>query len=55
MLSRTSRLVGLGIAAAMFLFSTVVYLNSGDWVAAVFAVGSVAYGIFFLTTTGENP
>ncbi len=55
MLSRTSRLVGLAIAAAMFLFSAVVYVRSGDWVAAVFAIGSLGYGAFFLVTGGSDP
>jgi hypothetical protein len=38
----------------MFFFSTAVYLKSGDWVAAVFALGSVAYALFFLTTVGDD-
>ncbi len=54
MLSRTSRVAGLAIAAAMFLFSAGMYVYSGDWVAAVFAVGSLAYGAFFLTTAGDD-
>ena len=54
MLSRTSRRVGLGIAVAMFFFSAAVYLKSGDWVAAVFALGSIAYALFFLTTVGGD-
>ena len=32
----------------MFAFSAYMYWRSGDWVAAVFAVGSLAYGAFFL-------
>jgi hypothetical protein len=53
--SRTGRLLGLLLAVAMFLFSCWVYLASGDWVAALFALGSVAYGLFFYTTTaGRN-
>ena len=54
MLSRTSRWIGLAIAAAMFLFSAAVYLRSGDWVAVVFALGSLAYGAFFLSTAGDD-
>ena len=54
MLSNTSRLVGLVIAAGMFLFSAYIYISTGDWVAAVFAVGSVAYGLFFFTTTSNG-
>jgi hypothetical protein len=45
---------GLALAAAMFLFSAGMYVHSGDWVAAVFAVGSLAYGAFFLTTEGDD-
>ena len=40
--------LGLGLAAAMFLFSTWMYVTTGDWVAAIFALGSVAYALFFL-------
>ena len=54
MLSRTSRVAGVGIAALMFLFSAGVYIKSGDWVAAVFAVGSLAYGAFFLAVAGDD-
>ena len=54
MLSRTARLAGLVLAIAMFLFSAGMYVYSGDWVAAVFAVGSLAYGAFFLATAGSD-
>ena len=54
MLSRTSMLVGLVIAAAMFLFSAVMYVRSGDWVAAVFAIGSLGYIAFFLMFSGSD-
>lgn len=49
-LSKTGRLIGLSLTAAMFAFSTYVFLNTGDWVAAVFALGSLGYGFFFLFT-----
>jgi hypothetical protein len=52
--SRTGRAVGIGLTAAMFAFSTYMYVNSGDWVAAVFALGSLAYGLFFLQASGES-
>ena len=46
------RLIGLAISGLMFLFSTWMYLRTGDWVAALFAAGSLAYGIFFLSRSG---
>jgi hypothetical protein len=54
MLSSTSRLVGLVIATAMFVFSAVVYFRSGDWVAVIFMLGSLGYGAFFLMTGGDD-
>jgi hypothetical protein len=54
MLSRTSRIIGLCIAGAMFLFSAGVYVKTGDWVAAVFAAGALAYGVFFFSTAGGD-
>ncbi|MEP0202592.1 MAG: hypothetical protein ABJ084_00590 [Halioglobus sp.] len=48
-MSLTGKWIGLSLTALMFAFSTWVYLKSGDWVAAVFAVASAAYAIFFLT------
>ena len=51
MISRTGRIVGLVLTAAMFAFSSYMFLQTGDWVAAVFAAGSLAYGLFFLTRT----
>ena len=55
-MSVTGKWIGLSLTALMFAFSTWVYLNSGDWVAAVFAVASAAYAIFFLTrdVSGEQ-
>ena len=51
MLSRTSRRVGILVAGIMFLFSAATYVNTGDWVAVVFAAGSVAYGVFFFSSS----
>jgi len=31
----------------MFAFSAWMFQQTGDWVAAVFVVGSLAYGLFF--------
>lgn len=56
-MNTTGRYIGLLLTAAMFAFSTYMFLATGDWVAAVFALGSLGYGIFFLTTTrgGNTP
>ncbi len=47
-LSNSARRAGLAAAVAMFVFSLWMYSRSGDWVAAVFALGSVAYVLFFV-------
>lgn len=49
-MSQTGRWIGLILTAAMLAFSTWIYLNTGDWVALVFAVGSFGYGVFFAST-----
>ena len=55
-MSRFGRTVGLLAALLMFCFSAWMYTRTGDWVAALFALGSVAYGFFFYTTTaGRGP
>jgi len=38
---------GLVIAALMAVFSVYMFLKTGDWVAAVFCLGSVGYIILF--------
>lgn len=48
-MSNLGRTVGLLLAIIMFVCSVVVYLNTGDWVAAVFALGSLGYGLFFFS------
>ncbi|MEZ5502627.1 MAG: hypothetical protein R3E50_08180 [Halioglobus sp.] len=45
----SGRIAGLAIAMAMFIFSLVMFVISGDWVAILFAAGSLAYFLFFLT------
>jgi hypothetical protein len=47
---KIARIIALIIALAMFVFSVWVYNNTGDWVAVVFALGSVAYAIYFFTS-----
>ena len=44
-----ARLIALVIAVAMFAFSAWMYIRTGDWVAVVFALGSVAYGVYFFS------
>jgi hypothetical protein len=43
-----TKAIALMLALAMFIFSSYMYVKTGDWVAAVFAVGSIAYALFFL-------
>ncbi|MFT6437517.1 MAG: hypothetical protein ACJAVI_005592 [Candidatus Azotimanducaceae bacterium] len=46
-MSNFGRIIGLLAALAMFLFSSYLLLKTDDWVAAVFAVGSLGYMVFF--------
>ncbi len=48
------RIVGALFAVAMFAFSVFAYLRTGDWVAALFAVGSLGYLVFFLAVYQRN-
>jgi hypothetical protein len=48
---RKSTAIALILALAMFIFSSYMYVQTGDWVAAVFAVGSIAYALFFLRSS----
>lgn len=50
-MSPTAKLVGLVLSAVMFAFSAYMYTQTGDWVSAVFALGSVGYGLFFVGDT----
>ena len=47
----TGKMIGLVLSAVMFAFSAYMYTKTGDWVSAVFAVGSVGYGLFFVSDT----
>ncbi|GHD29925.1 hypothetical protein [Parahalioglobus pacificus] len=51
-MSNTARVLALLVSAAMFVFSSWVYINTGDWVAAFFALASVAYAFFFFSFGG---
>ena len=46
-MSNFGRIIGLLAALAMLLFSSYLFLQTGDWVAAVFAAGSLGYMVFF--------
>lgn len=48
----SGRFIGLAAALAMFVFSTWMYQSTGDWVAALFAAGSLGYGVFFYSRGG---
>lgn len=47
--SKSGKIFGLVITFAMLVFSAYIFSQTGDWVAAVFMAGSVAYGVFFLS------
>jgi hypothetical protein len=49
-MSPVARSAALIVAMAMFLFSVWMFSRTGDWVAAIFALGSVAYGLFFFSS-----
>lgn len=48
------RIIGLILAIAMFVFSLWMYSRTGDWVAIVFAIGSVGYTLFFFHGLSDN-
>lgn len=52
--SQTARAIGIVATLAMLVFSGWMYLQTGDWVALVFAVFSLGYGIFFLSVTPRD-
>ena len=49
-MSASARLFGLIAALLMAVFSLFTYLQTGDWVAMVFCLGSVGYGLFFISS-----
>ncbi|MCB1855635.1 MAG: hypothetical protein H6988_11305 [Pseudomonadales bacterium] len=49
-----ARIMALLVAVAMFVFSCWMFARTGDWVAAVFALGSVAYGFYFFNSGGDG-
>lgn len=48
-MSRIGPIIALFLALALFVFSAWIYSRTGDWVAMVFALGSVAYAFYFFT------
>ena len=46
-MSNTARILGLIAAALMGAFSAWMFIETGDWVAAVFCLGSVGYFVLF--------
>jgi hypothetical protein len=53
-MSPVARIIALAIAVAMFLFSSWMFSRTGDWVAVVFALGSVAYGVYFFSSGNDR-
>ncbi len=53
-MSQTARRLGLTITLAMLVFSSWMYWRTGDWVALLFAGGSVAYALFFFSANVEG-
>ena len=54
-MSKFAQTLGTIIALAMGLASAYVYLKTGDWVAAVFCIGSIGYLLFFVSQRGRKP
>ncbi len=48
-MSNYARTFGLIAAIAMGFFSAYIFFVTGDWVAAVFFIGSLSYSVVFLT------
>ncbi|WP_197911779.1 hypothetical protein [Kineobactrum salinum] len=50
-MSQAARMTGLVVTTLMLVFSGWIFLQTGDWVAILFAAVSLGYGIFFLAVT----
>jgi len=46
-MSDKARMLGLVAALLMAAFSAYIYTQTGDWVAIIFCLGSVAYCLVF--------
>lgn len=53
-MSPTARAIGIVATLAMLVFSGWMYLQTGDWVALVFAACSLGYGVFFLSVSPRD-
>jgi len=53
-MSNAGKTVGMLLSAVMFAFSAFMYTQTGDWVAAVFALGSVGYALFFISDVAQR-
>ncbi|MEZ5555681.1 hypothetical protein [Haliea sp.] len=53
-MSPTARNTGIVVTLGMLVFSSWMYLQTGDWVAMVFAVFSLGYGVFFFSVTPRD-
>ncbi len=53
-MSPTARNTGIVVTLGMLVFSSWMYLQTGDWVALVFAVFSLGYGVFFFSITPRD-
>ena len=47
-------MLGLLVALGMFIFSVYMYIETADWVAGMFALGSLMYFVFFLLVYKGN-
>ncbi|MBM71120.1 MAG: hypothetical protein CME43_16785 [Haliea sp.] len=54
LVSPTARNTGIVVTLGMLVFSSWMYLQTGDWVAMVFAVFSLGYGVFFFSITPRD-
>lgn len=53
-MTRAGKFIGLTLTCIMFAFSAWMFQQTGDWVAAVFAAGSLGYAIFFFSQETPN-
>jgi hypothetical protein len=53
-MTKFARTLGAIIALVMGLASAYVYLNTGDWVAVIFFLGSLGYLLFFMIQREEK-
>lgn len=54
MVNLPARLFGLILSLAFFVFSVVMFFKTWDWVAAVFALGSLGYSVYFIRSYQER-